>query len=66
MYELNEQYYDERNNRFITIYGKSRENCLCTVEGVNEYGEFYEVGDRFFTEQELSQFKKIEPQEVSK
>ena len=60
MYELNEQFYDEHNNCYITIYAKSRENCLCTVEEMDGDGNFYEVGDRFFTEQELSLFKRVE------
>lgn len=60
MYNIGDQFYDEKNGRYLTIYGKSRDTCLCTVEEMDEECNFYEIGDQLFSECELSCFIRQE------
>ena len=56
MYNINDQFFDENNMRYITIIGKSIEYYLCGVEEMDEEFNFTPVDDQLFTEIELSHF----------
>lgn len=65
MYNINDQFYDESNNRYITIIGKSIEYYLCSVEEMDENFHFTPVDDQLFTEIELSHFIQQESEGIN-
>lgn len=57
MYNINDQFFDEPNMRYITIKGSKRSGCyLCSVEEMDEDFNFTPVDDQLYTELELSHF----------